>query len=37
MKVGVYFEQDIQAYIYCDQTDELQQIFANIMISNVYI
>ena len=37
---GVYFEQEIQSNIYCDQADSLQLILANIIISkliNIYI
>ena len=39
MKVGVYFDQQIQSNIYCDQADSLQQILRNIIIfklKNVY-
>ena len=40
MEVGAYFEQNTESNIYCDQTDTLQKIIANIIISiliKVYI
>ena len=39
-KYGVYFEQEIQPNIYCDQADSLQKTLENVIIFvliNIYI